>query len=96
MREINLPLPFVHENEQVEIKVIIGNKRKIQNYKIETFRWEFEDELSVANDSTSITLARILRLKKSIESYDKSWELIQIFAPLENSEYIRVLYRKRE
>ncbi len=96
MREISLPMPIVHKNEQVEIKVIIGNKRKEQNYKIESFQWELEDELSKGKDATTISLTRITRLKKSIENYDKSWELIQIFAPLENSEYIRVLYRKKD
>jgi len=96
MREISLPMPLVHKNEKVEIKVIIGNKRKVQNYKIESFQWELKDELSKGKDATTKSLARITRLKNSIETYDKSWELIQIFAPLENSEYIRVLYRKKE
>jgi hypothetical protein len=96
MREINLPLPVLFENEQVEIKINVGNNRKIQNYKVVSFQWDCKDALSRDTDETSISLARISRLKKSIESYDKSWELIQIFAPLENSEYIRVLYRKKE
>jgi len=96
MREISLPLPVFQENEQIEINVNIGKSRKIQNYKIESFRWECEDELSNKTDKTSMELARISRLKKSIENYDKSWELVQIFAPLENSEFIRVLYRKIE
>jgi len=96
MREVTIPLPLVKENEQVEIQVNVGKKRKIEHYKIDSFQWECEDELSRGNDATSISLARISRLKKLIESYDKSWELIQIFAPLENSEFIRVLYRKKE
>jgi hypothetical protein len=96
MREISLPMPPLHKNESVEIKVTIGKNRKTENYRIESFQWDCKDELSERNDSTSISLARISRLKKSIESYDKSWELIQIFAPLENSEIIQVMYRKKE
>jgi len=96
MREINLPLPVLFENEQVEINIKIGNNRKKKFFKIESFQWDSEDELSNMSDSTSIALARISRLKKCIESHDKSWELIQIFAPLEKSEFIRVLYQKKE
>lgn len=95
MKQVNLPLPRIEENEPVEINVLIGELKDKIEFKIESFEWEVEDELSKHKDSTSISLARIERLKKSIENYDKSWELIQIFAPLENSQYIRVLYRKR-
>lgn len=95
MKQVNLPLPPVEENEPVEINVLIGERKEEVKYKIESFLWDVEDELSKVKDSTSVSLARIARLKKSIENYDKSWELLQIFAPLENSQYIRVLYRKR-
>ena len=51
--------------------------------------------ISFADDDVSASLARIYRLKRSIESYDKNWELIQIFTPNENAQHIQVLYRKR-
>jgi len=54
-----------------------------------------QDELSIADDDVSASLARIYRLKRSIESYDKDWELIQIFTPSENAQHIQVLYRKK-
>jgi hypothetical protein len=94
MREICLPLAHVKDNEQVDLKVSIGKGRKIQHFRIEAFQWDCKDELSGCNDATSISLARISRLKKSIENYDSAWELIQIFAPLENSKFIKVLYRE--
>jgi hypothetical protein len=62
---------------------------------VESFPWEVEDELSVANDDVSASLARIYRLKRAIEGYDRDWELIQIYTPNENARYIQVLYRKR-
>ena len=62
---------------------------------MESFPWEVEDELSIADDDVSASLARIYRLKRAIEGYDKDWELIQIYTPLENARYIQVLYRKR-
>lgn len=93
MKQVNLPLPNVDESEPIDIKVVVG--KNMINFKVESFLWEVEDELSEDKDSTAVSLARITRLKKSIQNYDKTWELLQIFAPLENSGYIRVLYRKR-
>jgi hypothetical protein len=62
---------------------------------VESFPWEVDDELSVSNDDVSASLARIYRLKRAIEGYDKDWELIQIFTPNDDARYIQVLYRKR-
>ena len=33
---------------------------------------------------------------ESIENYNNGWDLVQIFAPLKNSDKIRVLYRNAE
>ncbi|MFN8254692.1 MAG: hypothetical protein U0W24_03325 [Bacteroidales bacterium] len=96
MREICLPLPILKDDEIVEIILTTSKSGKKEEYKYEAFPWDVPDELSECRDETSLSLARISRLKKSIESYDKSWELIQIFAPLERSKVIRVLYRKRK
>jgi len=96
MKQINLPLPYIKDDEPVEISMLVGKEKKEVYFKVVPFMWEDEDELSGGKDSTSISLARISRLKKSIENYDKSWELLQIFAPLENSKFIQVLYRKKE
>ena len=95
MNQINLPIPNINNDEHVEINMLVGKEKKEVHFKVVPFVWEEEDELSDKKDSTSVSLARISRLKKSIENYDKSWELLQIFAPLENSKFIQVLYRKR-
>ncbi len=94
MKQINLPLPFIGENEPLEISVAIGKEKRQVNFKVASFLWDNTDELSTKKDATSLSLARITRLKNQIETYDSSWELIQIFAPLEKAKYIRVLYRK--
>ena len=95
MKEVSLPLPPTKEDEPIEIKVKLGTEKQEIDFKVVPFVWETEDELSNSKDDTSVSLARITRLKKSIENYDKSWELLQIFAPLEDAKFIRVLYRKR-
>jgi len=48
------------------------------------------------SDEITQSLARISRLKKAIQNYDKSWELIQIFTPADHASYIQVLYRKKK
>jgi hypothetical protein len=95
MRQISLPLPRFEDDEPVEIKIKTGIKGRTYVYRLEPVKWESDEELGKAGDKTAISLYRINQLKLSIESYDKSWELIQIFAPLKNSNYLRVLYRKR-
>lgn len=78
-----------------DIELRVGGKEIRYSFRVESFPWEVEDELSVADDDISTSLARIYRLKRSIESYDSDWELIQIFTPSENASHIQVLYRKR-
>jgi hypothetical protein len=95
MNQINLPIPHIDNDEPVEINMLVGKEKKEIHFKVVPLVWDEEDELSSDRDSTSVSLARISRLKKSIENYDKSWELLQIFAPLENSKFIQVLYRKK-
>ena len=96
MKQLNLPLPYIKDDEPIEIKMLVGKDKIKVYFRVVPFIWEDEDELSTNTDSTSVSLARISRLKKSIENFDKAWELLQIFAPLENSKFIQVLYRKKE
>jgi hypothetical protein len=95
MKQLNLPIPYINDDEPVEISMLVGKDKKEVFFKVVPFLWDEEDELAANKDATSISLARISRLKKLIENYDKSWELLQIFAPLENSKFIQVLYRKK-
>ena len=96
MRDLCVPVPDFGENEIADIELRVGDKKIQYSFRVESFPWEVEDELSVADDDVSASLARIYRLKRSIESYDKDWELIQIFTPNENAQHIQVLYRRRK
>ena len=94
MKALTLPLPKNTDDEIIEIALSVGKDKKKYNFRLESFLWEVEDELQNVKDSTSVSLAKISRLKKSIESYDSSWELVQIFAPSGKSDRIRVLYKQ--
>ena len=95
MKDLCVPIPAFGEDEIADIELRVGDKKISYSFRVESFPWEVEDELSVKDDDVSASLARIYRLKRSIEGYDKNWELIQIFTPNENARHIQVLYRKR-
>lgn len=97
MKDLCVPIPNLRDNQIAQLEVIVGEEKLRYEFRVESFLWETEDDMkSMASDHLSHSLARITRLKKAIESYDKGWELIQIFTPTENSKYIQVLYRKRK
>lgn len=93
MPEISIPIPNFKENQVAEVELTINGKKKKYNFRIESFHWKTEKELT---ESALIdTEKRITKLKSFIEDYDKDWEIVQIFAPPEKSEYIQVLFRKK-
>ena len=95
MKDLCVPIPNFGEDEIADIELRVGDRKISYSFRVESFAWQVEDELSVENDDVSASLARIYRLKRAIEGYDKNWELIQIFTPNENATHIQVLYRRR-
>ncbi len=95
MKDLCVPIPDFGEDEIADIELRVGDKKISYSFRVESFPWEVEDELSVTDDDVSASLARIYRLKRSIEGYDKNWELIQIFTPNDSARHIQVLYRRR-
>ena len=96
LRELCVPVPHLQEEEIAEIILKIGKQEVNYHFRVESFPWDHEDELSAGGDELTRSLARITRLRKAIEGYDKEWELIQIFTPVEDSKFIQVLYRKKK
>ena len=94
MKDLCVPIPNFGENEMAEIELRVGDHKIEYNFKVESFAWEVEDELTDKDDEVANSLARISRLKTAIKNYDKDWELIQIFTPSENATHIQVLYRR--
>ena len=95
MRELCVPIPPFSSEQSAEIKLMIGKEEVSYDFRIVSFPWDIEDELSIGEDELSKSLARITRLKTSINDYSHEWELIQIFNPAENASFIQVLYRKK-
>ncbi len=89
MKDVSIPLPDFLDKQIAEIEVKINGKKRQYNFRVESFRWEPEDEVYE-------TEKRIRMLRSALEKYDKGWELIQIFRPKENSKFIQVLYRQMQ
>jgi hypothetical protein len=88
MKNVSIPLTDFVDRQIAEIEVKINGKKRQYNFRVESFRWEPENEIWNVEK-------RIKLLQVCLEKYDKSWELIQIFKPAENSKFIQVLYRQR-
>jgi hypothetical protein len=88
MRDISIPLPDFWDQQIAEIEVKINGKKRQYNYRVESFRWEPDDAIWSVNE-------RINRLRENINSYDKSWQLIQIFKPHDDSKFVQVLFRQK-
>jgi hypothetical protein len=88
MKDVSIPLPEFLEQQIAEIEVKINGKKRQYNFRVESFRWEPDDEIWVVD-------RKINRLKELIDGYNKSWELIQIFKPKEDSKYVQVLFRQK-
>ena len=96
MKDLCVPLPNLKDNQIAQLEVTIGQEKLKYEFRVESFLWETDEDFAkFSTDHLSLSLARISRLKKALESYDNNWELIQIFTPNENSRFIQVLYRKR-
>ena len=87
MKDISIPLPDFLDQQIAEIEVKINGKKRQYNFRIESFRWEPDGVTLLVADKVKI-------LRENLEKYDKSWQLIQIFRPDENSKFVHVLYRQ--
>lgn len=97
MKDLCIPIPNLKDNQIAQLEVTVGQEKLKYQFRVESFLWETDEDISNRlKDHVSHSLTRISRLKQAIESYDKDWELIQIFTPADYSKYIQVLYRKKQ
>jgi len=94
MKDLCVPIPNFGDDEMAEIELRVGDQKISYKFKVESFPWEVEDELTHEDDDVANSLARISRLRTAIKNYNQEWELIQIFTPSENATHIQVLYRR--
>ena len=93
MKDICIPIPHFEENQIAEVDVTVNGKKQHYNFRVESFPWTLKSE-EESGDSLDVS-EKILTLRNMIESYDKNWELIQIFTPKSDAHYIQILFRQR-
>ena len=85
MTDICIPITHLGDAQIAEVVVSIGAVEQKHNFRVESFPW----------DHTLSSDERIKSLKNLIENYDKSWELVQIYNPSADADYIHVLFRMK-
>jgi len=97
MREICIPISDFGDDEIAEVMLTVGQRKVNYSFRVESFPWNIEG-VRIENDDSDgnhATLEQIILLRKELATYDKSWELVQIFTPRKGATHIQVLYRKR-
>lgn len=97
MREICIPISDFGEDEIAEVTLTLGQKKVNYSFRVESFPWNLDASKGEEDDSDGhhATVEQIMMLRGALASYDKSWELVQIFTPRKGATHIQVLYRKR-
>jgi hypothetical protein len=98
MKEICIPIPGFEDDQIAEVTLTVGDKKLSYSYRIESFPWKLDSNLSITDDFTDhehASFEQIMMLRGALATYDKGWELIQIFTPRKGATHIQVLYRKR-
>jgi len=69
MRELSVPIPHFHDHQIAEVDLKVNGDKITYNFRVESFPWDIEDELSDKNSApVSKSLARITRLRSSINN----------------------------
>jgi hypothetical protein len=94
MKDLCIPVPNFGPDEVAELQLTIGQKKIQFSFRVVSFPWNSPNDLQ-KQGKVQDSFEKIARLRSAIESYDKEWEIIQIYTPPEGAEFIQVLFRKR-
>jgi hypothetical protein len=83
MKEINLLIPTLESEQNIDIEVRINGKRRCLHYRVEIISWD---------ERVKETIDKVEVLRRVIREYDKNWQLIQIGAPSDTS--IPIMFRQ--
>ena len=93
MREICIPIPELGGDQIANVEVTIAGVKQSFNFRVESFPWIPSDEDQPLEGAE--LLDAIAQLRDSIESYEKGWEIVQLFTPPAGAEFIQVLFRQK-
>lgn len=95
MNDICIPLPRIEEQQIAEVEIRVNGKARSVHFRVEAFPWAVEETSRLHQAASSAAERRLRRLKSVIESYDRGWEMIQIYKPPPGAKFIKVLFRQR-
>lgn len=95
MKDLTIPIPNDGNVETVEIEVKVGVKKIQYNFRVESFPWKLDGSNQDKNDNITNSFLKVERLKDIIKNYDNGWELMEIFTPRSEAEYIQILFREK-
>lgn len=84
MKEICVNIPELEADQTVEVEIRVKGKNQQLMYRVEAF------DLS---ESANPDASRVDQLRILIQSYDPSWELVQIGVP--DAQVIPVMFRQK-
>lgn len=93
MKDICIPIPHFGEHQIAEVEVTVNGKKQKFNFRVESFDWDGEVNSSEAN--LADTEEKIRKLRENIETYDKDWQMVQIYTPSTGAKHIQVLFRQK-
>ncbi|NIR50302.1 hypothetical protein GWO43_17465 [candidate division KSB1 bacterium] len=92
MNDICVPIPSLAADKTAKVEVTIADKKKRFNFRVEAFEWTPDADL----EGLQVGSNRIEQLKRSIQSYDRNWELVQIYNPGPRDRFIHLLFREKQ
>lgn len=92
MKEICIPISELDEKQIAEVEIKIGDEKRKVHYRLESFPWDGQGERTEEERKSAERIQELIRL---INSYDKHWELIQLYNPGPGQKHVRVLFREK-
>lgn len=89
MKDICIPIPHFGEHQIAEVEVTVNGKKQKFNFRVESFDWDGDSKANVE------VTEKINKLRNDIETYDKGWQMVQIYTPSSGAEHIQVLFRQK-
>jgi len=84
MAKVSIQLPPLDTDDKVEVEVRVNGKRRTYTYRMELFAWE---EYAEPQEERAECLKRV------INNYDKSWQLIEIGEP--SDQEVSILFERK-
>jgi len=84
MREIQLQIPTLEAEQNVEIEVKINGRKKRIYYRVEIIDWDSEE---------GTTGEQVSLLRRVIREHDRDWSLVQIGAP--SHRRLPIMFKKK-